>query len=691
MERITININGEHGGLLELDVKEIIESREGLSITLNDKACYLINPGQRLIMKRHIYCDDGSSYTLTEYVNVLSEDENHVLITTLPPVRKTMLDWESPDFRIVDGVNGGRSFVVVKCRTPHNIFAQDLDMGRLRKPQAQEGYAGTDYGQEIVFYDYEGNETYRTSDIAVLLKRSDREVTIDDCLQHVDTVDTCGKEYKSVDEYRYDFVPERASRDCLIVYFDKAERDGVIRSITSASYFVPKYNPFYWYYVNYVEDRNGRSYETDRYGDYVKRCVLWGDSWWDNVLNSLMPNDYMAENRTYTIGGRSGAVLAFNNAYWDVNTGIGTKGDLTSLGSDDEFKDAFVEHLKETLIPNVIDMERIKYSPMVYEGTNILSTATAITLSLHFRKRVMIPDEDRDENTQVTSGNVYYDGWYIDTDSGDTTWWNGYEYNGSGFSETTFRPFINESGLTSDLIGYLNFTDNDVYYRKLKVSQSFMRLLFYDSTDPLTQRLLYTSTVFLDGGTLYGKYIKQLLYMEDSGYTATMDDNENALVVFCSSNAASARVDTEINITNEYDRTKSAEGFNIYLFAQDRTYASENGRRTIYMKVEFNHAGNGKTLPMIQWPKRGSRYTALTVSNFMESLYIPIELAYLDGKYVYYIPSAFENNTDGNIRLVLFEPKIDNESETVNVNAELARPLPGDWQQQIDDMASQIE
>lgn len=782
MEKITLNINGKHGGLLELDVREIIESRDGLSMTLNDKACHLINPGQRLILKRHIYCDDGSSYALTEYVTVLSEDGNHVLTTTLPPRRKVMIDWDSPEFRVVDGNGGERGFIVVKCGTPHNIFAQDLDMAALRKPQVGEGYTGTECGHEIVFYNYQGDEVYRTADVAVLLKRSDREVTIDDCIQSADTVETCGKPYRSVDEYRYDFMPERASRDCLIVYFDESEKDEVIQVVMGASYFIPKYNPFYWYYVNYTDGRNGRNYETDKYGDMVKHCILWGDAWWDNVLNTSMPNNYVAENRTYTTGGRSGAALALNNAYWDVNTGIGMKGDLTSLGSDDEFKDAFVEHLKETLIPDIIDMERVKYSPMICpEGdtrrwkfykwvsadnpddalyttvwytadntdagkpvnayskksdgnfellsrntvefavfhnletgdtyallntgtgryyyptdeiaarNNNLSTATGITFSLHFRKRAMIADEDRGENTQATSGNVYYDGWYIDSDSGDTAWWNGFDYNGSGFSASTFEEYINESGLTSDLIGYLNFTDNDVYYRKLKVSQTFIRLLFYDSTDPLTQRLLYTSTVFLDGGTLYGKYIKQLLYMEDSGYTATMDDNENALVVFCGSNAASARVDTEINITNEYDRTKSAEGFNIYLFAEDKMYGMENGSRTIYMKVEFNHAGNGKTLPMIQWPKSGSRYTALTVSNFMESLYIPIELAYYEDKYVYYIPSAFENGADGNIRLVLFEPKIDNESETANINAELARPLPGDWEQQIKDMASQID
>ena len=191
-----------------------------------------------------------------------------------------------------------------------------------------------------------------------------------------------------------------------------------------------------------------------------------------------------------------------------------------------------------------------------------------------------------------------------------------------------------------------------------------MRLLFYTSTDPLEQKLLYYSTVFLDGGDLYGKYVKQLLFMEENGLMASAT-NLNAAVVFCSANTVSGRVDTKINITNEFDRTKSAEGFNIYLFKEDKNLNLENGEKTIYMKVEFNHAGNGKTTPMILWPRAvdsdgnpTEQYSALTVDNFIENLYIPVKLTYIDDRYVYYLPTA-ENGSDGVISLVLFEPKLD--------------------------------
>ena len=115
-------------------------------------------------------------------------------------------------------------------------------------------------------------------------------------------------------------------------------------------------------------------------------------------------------------------------------------------------------------------------------------------------------------------------------------------------------------------------------------------------------------------------------------------------------------------ITNEFDRTKSSEGFNLYLFAEDKNFNLENGEKTIYMKVEFNHAGNGKTLPMIMWPKVNGEYVPLTMDNFIENLYIPIKLTYINDRYVYYIPDAYKNE-NGNIDLVLFEPKIDYEDD----------------------------
>lgn len=317
---------------------------------------------------------------------------------------------------------------------------------------------------------------------------------------------------------------------------------------------------------------------------------------------------------------------------------------------------------------------------------------TGITFYLHFRERKKIPANERESsNSTYTSGNVYYDTWHIDEDKGDYTWWNGYNIDNilekEKFNQEAFSKFNSEMGKKSDLIGYLNFTDNDIFYRKKKVSKSFLRLLFYTSKDPINQKLLYYSTIFLDDGELYGKYLKQLQYLRKTEYydvnmrSNSSEINKNALVVLY--NGGENRVDSKITVTNEYDKSKSSEGFNLYLFAEDKNFNFENGEKTIYMRVEFNHAGNGKTTPLIIWPKDNSNnFVPLTTENYIDSLYIPVKLMCINkdgkgGKYVYIIEGG--DIVNNNLELVLYEPKLDmlNESYSAtpnSVNLIYARP-----------------
>jgi hypothetical protein len=160
----------------------------------------------------------------------------------------------------------------------------------------------------------------------------------------------------------------------------------------------------------------------------------------------------------------------------------------------------------------------------------------------------------------------------------------------------------------------------------------------------------------MDSNELYSKYLKQLTYIEDNNIVLNVMNN-NAKIVF--NDNINPRLDSSFSVTNEYNRDKSSEGFNIYLFSQDTLYnIDENLEKTIYLKVEFNHAGNGKTIPLIAWPMENGEYVPLTVDNYNNSLYIPIKLAYINSRYVYYIPDAYKNNNN-EITLVLFEPKLD--------------------------------
>ena len=60
---------------------------------------------------------------------------------------------------------------------------------------------------------------------------------------------------------------------------------------------------------------------------------------------------------------------------------------------------------------------------------------------------------------------------------------------------------------------------------------------------------------------------------------------------------------------------------------------------------------------LILWPKKNGKYVPLTTENFVESLYIPIQIRYYKDKYIYTVPSA--KNENDSIILRLFEPKLD--------------------------------
>jgi hypothetical protein len=682
METIQMNLTSPVYGYKALNVTEMTECNGELLISLSGKECYDIYQNQQLMFKRYIYENDRQYKVLTEYVTVLNEDENHVLHTTMIPNRKVEL------YKNITHISGNTEegekyeFFIIKCRKGHNLFPQDI-IASFEEQENDDEEKKPKAVQEIVIKDYEDNELIICSAITIPLKYFDRATTSADCITFVESAETCGHDYRKIDFYKYDFLPDKVSRDKIII--SGVTYDEIMSIAGKMSYFETKFNPFYYYEIETNE--NGEPNEFNQYNEPYKHCYFYKDLWWKDIDDKQKERwgdddaeepqaDDILDNKKYVNSGNTRSELGVNNAFWNVSVGMATPMNETTLGSSDNFGTSFVKDIEESLIPEIIDMERVKYAPMVWSSGDVLSVATSITLNFHFRQRYEIKGKDDEEdkklrlqNTPFSSGNVYYDEWYIHPESADTIWWNGVASGESAFTKINFSEFINESGETSDLLGYLNFTDNDVYYRKKKVSQSFVRLTFYNSKDPIEQKLLYYSTVFLDGTILYGKYVRQLLFNEDNDID-TSDFNQNAVIVFCSANTVSARVDTQMVITNEYDRTKSAEGFNLYLFAEDATFGEdENSAKTIYMKVEFNHAGNGKTIPMIMWPKSGDTYVPLTINNFIENLYIPIKITYINDKYVYYIPNAYKNE-NGNISLVLFEPKLDFDEEEGKDNGE---------------------
>lgn len=666
MESIKINRKDRILAISELDTILMLEEPERLLIVFSNNINYKISIGQYLAFRRYDYGEDEFIRTMTDLVEVLEKTEydgHDAVYTTIPgkPYLKPLMrlshklnikrtsedclnDYDAyfDDFNRYLMVKVGDTFeindwlyyynevgnerFVVQFKENHNIFPQDIYI--------TNEYLKEDYTMTVKSDN--GNVIGTIGGVTIPIKGVHRVAESGDTLTEYG-IDTCGKIDGLVRLFKYTHTPDTFSRNSIM--FSKASTTQTSGDffdlgcwlIVHGGLFEPKFNPYYYY------EMEGSS----------KICRLWYDCWWNefDVKNGHRPLREM-----YVNSGNSRTIFGEDGAYWRVPT-LALSSDEYSMGIEDDQNNRYVNDIIDRTIPDVIDTERFKYVPIII-GHSKNTMVKSIIFDLHFRKRTV----KREYPSKLTETGAYYeydDGWYIDDLSGTTVWWNGMDYNGYGFNSSNFTTFYNESGKTSDLLGYLGFSDDDVRYRKSKLAMSFIRISFYTSKDPIEQKLLYYSTIFLDSTNLHGKCIKQSLYKH-----GLYGDNESTPLVFFPDNSVSARIDTELCVKSEIDTMASSEGFNLYLFGDDAEKTDEGKPyRTIYMKVEFNHAGNGKTIPMIMWPKDGNgNFRDVTSNTFINDLYIPVQVGYIDDKFVYSLPTV--DNEDGNLRLILFEPKL---------------------------------
>ena len=187
-------------------------------------------------------------------------------------------------------------------------------------------------------------------------------------------------------------------------------------------------------------------------------------------------------------------------------------------------------------------------------------------------------------------------------------------------------------GEDADKMEYLGFTNEEIYYRKNNLKKSFLRLSFYDTNKRSSQSLLYYSTIFLDSNEMYNS----LIMKKDVLAKAT--------------------------VYNSFNRGKSSEGYYIYTFPDICKGTEET---TLYLKIEFNHAKFGKTIPLFLKKGGGNIPTYYIDENgsglkkMIEDLYIKVNVKFDErlNKYVWFIPDL-KVDENYNINMVLFEPKI---------------------------------
>lgn len=294
----------------------------------------------------------------------------------------------------------------------------------------------------------------------------------------------------------------------------------------------------------------------------------------------------------------------------------------------------YVEDERNKSINKITDMEKDVYHPVIWDSSKLVKNedivgdyvdginkeVDKIVFNLHFRQH-------RGDDWLVEP-DTYWNGCYVDTNDNkvkfidEITEYDGVNY--FSYIDKQIKKGENEDirrSKQSDLMTYLGFTNSDIRYQKNKLSRSFLRIMFYDSMNPGNQNLLYYSTIFVDSGKLFGKYIK---YIEDTPYRSVVyETNEDTEIETINAkdseiNLVGIKVDREpygdllkdatldqveelrlscqFTVRDKFQSDASSDGFYLYLWKDNESGVMPSD---IYMKVEFNHAGYGRTIPFM--------------------------------------------------------------------------------------------
>jgi hypothetical protein len=421
--------------------------------------------------------------------------------------------------------------------------------------------------------------------------------------------DVDGKKYTPVSEEQVNKLLKDTEKNGFETHFYK--RYGMEIDNHKLQIVIPTDDYYDWVYdltlskIDVIYDINGKIYD-DRI--FFKEC--------DNKV-------MLSENVTSTIASN---FLRFNVQLSESHG--------TNLFQETILKSEYVDDVIGSAIPEINDYEKTIIKPYIQRGSDKYERATRLIFNLHFRDRM--------------NGDIVSDNWTTD----DSKFWNGdYENN------------IDKS----DLLWYLGFDKDDVYYQKMKLQKSFLRLSFYDSDDPMNQNLLFYSTIFIDTGDLFGKYNK----LKTSAIDGELNGYDSEKDIMTADVNGFPRLSSQFIVTDKFNNDKSSEGFYIYLF--NKTLPKKVAE-TIYMKVEFNHAKYGKTIPFLYFtdtsnnPSNSIKKTYLITENggkkidmksYFKDLYIEMRVQYDENtrSYMYYLP--YNNSSDNSdIIFNLFEPKI---------------------------------
>lgn len=317
-----------------------------------------------------------------------------------------------------------------------------------------------------------------------------------------------------------------------------------------------------------------------------------------------------------------------------LNVPIGQDFDVTL--NQEEAISQFIEEKAYGTVNPIVDYEKQQFVP-VYDSFDLAK----IVYKIHLRDRgTNFEGEDYEWKTNDNLG------WYNSTDI-----------------------YKNMSG---DSVYFMGFDEDDIYYQKKKVTETFLRVSIYNTPDRRTQKLLYTAKIYINSANLYGEYIENLT---SSGKTRFLEEmvsiSGNPLSTIETQFVCTHKYDPNeaFVYTHKYDPNEATEGFYFHLFPSNLdNYVGEWPPR-VYMKCELNNAKYGMSIPLVLFSdgfkagylKETGGSFEVEMNELYKDLYIPIKISRNNEKDRYeweFIGDVKWEAEDNAVTLNLFEPRV---------------------------------
>lgn len=173
------------------------------------------------------------------------------------------------------------------------------------------------------------------------------------------------------------------------------------------------------------------------------------------------------------------------------------------------------------------------------------------------------------------------------------------------------------NGAYNNFYGNVGFTDDDIKFRKNAFKETFLELSFYDTNNPLTQKLVGRLTLFAE--------------LNSSDYIPLGTSNGSPGQV-----KPANQIPINFIVENPLINTRGfGEGYHLYMYKDDLTLGLA---KFIYMRASFKNAKNGKSVNLMVKDK------ALPIDKLVNELYTRYKLVRDTTGYFYEIDNTYNGN-----------------------------------------------